>query len=223
MHGQTQRVKRSPQLARKNVMSGPNGPGPGARGASASPAPPPPARSGPKVGTRFRRRPGRAPEAPARGPAPGPGCPAPGASHDRTGLHTPHSIIVFISTYTRIIIFSIFRARSFDFFSSENGTLPVCPLCTVDMTTTQGPSEHELNEDGFSWDEVQRVEWRPKSCEDHESEYFWFGFKQFKAFLRKHQHTSYGRIKGLWVEYRQEPYVVKRKARGGHQIAFRVV
>ena len=117
VHGQTQRVKRSPQLARTNVMSGPNGPGPGARGASASPAPPPPARSGPKVGTRFRRRPGRAPEAPARGPAPGPGCPAPGASHDRTGLHTPHSIIVFISTYTRIIIiFSIFRARSFDFF-----------------------------------------------------------------------------------------------------------
>ena len=94
---------------------------------------------------------------------------------------------------------------------------------TVDMTTTQGPSEHELNEDGFSWDEVQRVEWRPKSCEDHESEYFWFGFKQFKAFLRKHQHTSYGRIKVLWVEYRQDRTVVRRKARGGYQIAFRVV
>ena len=91
------------------------------------------------------------------------------------------------------------------------------------MTTTQGPSEHELNEDDFSWDEVHRVEWRPKSCEDHESEYFWFGFKQFKAFLRIHQHTSYGRIKGLWVQYRKDPTVVKRKARGGHQIAFRAV
>ena len=95
------------------------------------------------------------------------------------------------------------------------------------MTTRQGPSEHELNEDDndFSWDEVQRVVWRPKSCEDHESEYFWFGFKQFKAFLRKHQHTSYGQIKVLWVQYKHDPYVVKRKAKagGGHQIAFRLV
>ena len=93
------------------------------------------------------------------------------------------------------------------------------------MTTTQGPSEQSPKWDDFSWDEVQRVEWRPKSCEDHESEYFWFGYKQFKAFLRKHQHTSYGQIKVLWVQYKQDPYVVKRKAKagGGHQIAFRLV